>query len=76
MKLLIGIVVLILGFIFGVAYDQAIFDKTLRRDLAECRVRSAVLDDALETMTQNTGRTKFKKADYIYDAVQRVNEAR
>ncbi len=70
MKLLIGCGLLLLGFIFGVTYDQGLFDRTLRRDLGECQSRNVVLDDALTHATP----TKFKKRDYIHDAIQRQKQ--
>ena len=69
MRLLIGSALILLGFIGGVIYDQALLDRTLRRGLAECQVRANILNDALDTVLTN----KFRKRDFIYDAVQRQN---
>ena len=64
--MLIAFVLLLLGFQWGVMYDQSMFDRTLRRELREERTRNAVLDRALDTLRKN----KFKKFDHIYDAMK------
>lgn len=67
MRLAIGLVLLILGFIFGVIYDQNVVVLSLHKELKAERERNTILKDATERMREN----KFKIGDYIYDAMKR-----
>ena len=67
MKLLIGSALLLVGFIWGVNYDQNTAVLPLQRALAAERVRNTILTDALD----HTRTNKFKIRDYVYDAMKR-----
>jgi len=71
MKLLIGSALLLVGFIWGVNYDQNTAVLPLQRALAAERVRNTILTDALD----HTRTNKFKIRDYVYDAMKRWEAA-
>ena len=71
MKLLIGSALLLVGFIWGVNYDQNMAVLPLQRALAAERVRNTILTDALD----HTRTNKFKIRDYVYDAMKRWEAA-
>ena len=71
MKLLIGSALLLVGFIWGVNYDQNTVVLPLQRALAAERVRNTILTDALD----HTRTNKFKIRDYVYDAMKRWEAA-
>lgn len=71
MRLLIGIVLMFLGFIIGVMYDQNMTILPLQQELKVERQRNVVLKQAIDILTKN----KFKSRDAIWTAVQGVNRA-
>lgn len=71
MRLLIGGGLIVLGFIFGVMYDQNMAVLPLQRELKVERQRNEVLQRAIDILTKN----KFKSRDAIWRAVQEVNHA-
>lgn len=71
MKIPIGLFLIVLGFVFGAAYDQSVAVLPLHKELKAERERNTILRDALEHAIPN----KFKMRDYEYDAMKRF-EAR
>ena len=69
MRLLISGFLIVLGFIFGVIYDQAIVVLPLQQEITYCLAEKNVLNDAFDAMMKN----KFKKKDYILDQVRKFN---
>mgnify|MGYP001582321228 CR=1 FL=1 len=71
MRVLIGSGLMLLGFIFGVMYDQNMVVLPLRAELHVERERNDILKRALDLGIPN----KFKQRDAIWTAVQEVNRA-
>lgn len=69
MRLLFSILLLMLGYIFGVAYDQSMTVLPLQKEVKYCIAEKKVLHDAFDTMVTN----KFKKKDYILDQARKSN---
>lgn len=72
MKMLIGQALVALGFILGTLYTQSQVVLPLHQDIKIERDRNAVLERALDIVTQN----KFKKRDAIWMAIQEANRGR
>ena len=70
MKILISGFLLVLGFIFGVLYDQSTVVLTLKKEHKAEQGRNALYYQALNECTQN----KFKSKDYILDQVRLINK--
>ena len=71
MQILLSIGLLLLGFIWGVMYDQNMAVLPLYKENKIAQARWIVLKDALDTCTKN----KFKSRDYIWDAARRYDKA-
>lgn len=67
MRILIGGLLITVGFISGVVYDQNMAVLALQKQLRAEQVRNEILRDAIAHMRPN----KFKALDYIYDAMKR-----
>ena len=69
MRVLIGGSLIVLGFIFGVAYDQATVVLKLQQEVKQANERVNLYGRALDACTKN----KFKTKDYLLDQVRRIN---
>ena len=69
MRVLIGGLLIVLGFIFGVAYDQSTIVLTLQKETKAYKERADLYLAALDACTKN----KFKSRDYLWDQVQYIN---
>lgn len=66
MRLLIGGMLIVLGFIFGVAYDQNMAIVPLQREIRAHLEEKRIMDKALDLCTKN----KFLKGDYLVWAIE------
>lgn len=67
MRVWIGMLLLTLGFLWGVVYDQNIAVLPLQKELQVERGRNDILKDALRRLRPN----KHTMSDAIYDAMKR-----
>ena len=70
MRILISGLLVVLGFMFGVAYDQATIVLKLQREIKQANERVDLYGRALDACTKN----KFKSKDYLLDQVKLINQ--
>lgn len=66
MRIIITITLMLLGFIFGVVYDQNIAVLPLMKEAHAIREEKEILERALGLCAKN----KFQKGDYVWWAIQ------